>query len=440
MASKVTSVTVDQYLRDIDGVIKMSREAQDSVLTLANGLQDLFHSVMVERNHAVDDLKKSVSLLRYSVGELQKMRGEMSRMVDRESAVAAREAAVEGRLAQAERLETDVARRLQDVAAKEATSERQIAEYSRRLEEVASREAVATEREAAADRVSTDLEQRMHAVVTRESAVKAEELSVQVKLDRLAERRSAIDARTEELAEREQAVKTELFAWNQTLQEREAVLHRIESDVTRLAKEKVIIETDRRQALEGVQAARDELEATEARLRALKAQADEIEAVQEPTRLALESERAEIQSIRQERESFEALKRDIVVQGHRAIESAERCRAEQMTLALIKRDSIQKASQLFVNHLEAAMEFGSSPEFLCNLRALLHRHFHGGVQGAGTGGGIGDLDDPGDTVCIGGENSVGAFPSSRDKYDKREAVDGHVSADFDDFSIKAVVQ
>ena len=73
---------------------------------------------------------------------------------------------------------------------------------------------------------------------------------------------------------------------------------------------------------------------------------------------------------------------DIVAQGHRAIESAERCRAEQMTLALIKRDSIQKASQLYINHLEAAMEFGSSPEFLSNLRALLDHHFRSGATDA----------------------------------------------------------
>ena len=158
------------------------------------------------------------------------------------------------------------------------------------------------------------------------------------------------------------------------------MLQRIEGDVTRLAEEKVALETSKIKALEGSQAARKELEETEARLRTLKGQADEIEAAQEPTRLALEAERAEIQSIRRERESFEALKREIVVQGNRAIESAEKCRAEQMTLALIKRDKIKQASQLYINHLEAAMEFASSPEFLCSLRALLQTHFtHVGV-------------------------------------------------------------
>ena len=67
---------------------------------------------MVERNQAVEGLKKSVSLLRCSVERLQKMREEMNRMADRETAVAAKEAAAEVRLGEAARLERDLAHRL----------------------------------------------------------------------------------------------------------------------------------------------------------------------------------------------------------------------------------------------------------------------------------------------------------------------------------------
>lgn len=47
--------------------------------------------------------------------------------------------------------------------------------------------------------------------------------------------------------------------------------------------------------------------------------------------------------------------RDIIVQGQKALEVAERARKEQIALACIKRESIHKASQLYIKHLEAAI-------------------------------------------------------------------------------------
>ena len=374
-ATSTAKGKVDQYLRDIDGVIKTSREAQESVLGLANGLQGLFLSVMEERNQAVDDLKKSVSLLRCSVDKLQRMRAEMNRMadreatlVDREATLAAKEAAVNERLVDAARQEADLTRRVHTLTAKEESLETSLAKCAQRLEGVALREAAAQELYASVERREADLMTRSEDIASREDAADAKEHENQLKCKQITEMGRVIEARVNEVTERERSIKAELLSWSQNLDEKKAILQRIEGDISRLAKEKVAIET-------GKQAASAEIEAAEAKLRTLREEAEEIEATQEPARLELESIRAEIQAIREERESFEALKREIVVQGHRAIESAEKCRAEQMTLALIKRDSIQKASQLYINHLEAAIEFGSSPEFLSNLRGLLDRHF-----------------------------------------------------------------
>lgn len=71
--------------------------------------------------------------------------------------------------------------------------------------------------------------------------------------------------------------------------------------------------------------------------------------------------------------------RDIVVQGHKALETAEMARREQITLACIKRDNIEKASQLYIRHLEAAMKL-DSPDFLRN---LLEKHFSRHQQESG---------------------------------------------------------
>lgn len=43
------------------------------------------------------------------------------------------------------------------------------------------------------------------------------------------------------------------------------------------------------------------------------------------------------------------------MQGQKALEVAERARKEQIALACIKRESIHKASQLYIKHLEAAI-------------------------------------------------------------------------------------
>ncbi len=428
-STTIPPAPLDQYLRDIDGIIKTSREAQDSfdsVLGLATGLQGLFQSVMVERNQAVDDLKKSVSLLRCSVERLQKMREEMNRMADRETAVAAKEAAAEVRLGEAARLERDLAHRLDKVDCKEANIQRQISEHARRLEEVTSREATVAELTAAVERREADTARRLADVTSREGFLDAKEAEMKSKIDQINEQNREIEAMTASIDERERSLKAEVLAWSQGMDEKRLDLQRLEEDISQLAMDKVAIETDRR-------AAREELRGAEARVRALKEQADEIEAAQEPTRLELESNRAEIQSIRRERESFEDLKRDIVAQGHRAIESAEKCRAEQMTLALIKRDSIRKASQLYVNHLEAAMEFGSSPEFLSNLRALLDRHFCSGPTAATEGGNVIQVDRTGLSFKTGarGLDSFDLDPASANAADP-DAIDPGA-----DFKIKA---
>lgn len=59
-------------------------------------------------------------------------------------------------------------------------------------------------------------------------------------------------------------------------------------------------------------------------------------------------------------------RRDIILQAQKALEAAEIARREQITLACIRRESIEHASQLYMKHLEAALQL-DPPELLKNV-------------------------------------------------------------------------
>eukprot|EP00889_Picochlorum_renovo_P003831 jgi/Picre1/30861/NNA_006220.t1 len=388
---QLSNYSIEDHLKEFDTIIQTSREAQKNALGLADSLQGVFHSVMKERNQAVDDLKRSVNLLQYSVGKLHDMREKMQQMIQKEGAHQLKMQETEKKLRDMEQLRDVTLQKERENARKEADLERLVTEFQRAARSLEMRQ---TE-------FQKELKEMEPGKNTKKDldAVKEEIGEDQKRLkeegDSVNAQRLLVDKRTKELAVDEERLRRERQEWEIMRQKEEEELREMREQIDSRRKETEDLISQRDSVLESLETSKAGLEEKKNELVELKKahdvalekldqiksliseketeleqldekismQAEEIQKGFESLREATEKSRAEIAKITHEKSEFERLKRDIVVQGHKALETAEMARKEQITLACIKRENIEKASQLYIRHLEAAMKL-DSPDFL----------------------------------------------------------------------------
>lgn len=414
---QLSNYSIEDHLKEFDTIIQTSREAQKNALGLADSLQGVFHSVMKERNQAVDDLKRSVDLLQYSVGKLHDMREKMQQMIQKEGAHQLKMEETEKKLHEMEQLRDVTLQKERENARKEADLERLVTElqsaarslemrqteFQKEVKEMDAREKRVSQHQETLSAIEDGLQQTKTDLDAVKEKIVEDQKRLKEEGDSVNAQRLMVDKRTKELAVYEERLRRERQEWEIRRQKEEEQLidmreqldsHRKETEDLIAQRDSVLgsLETskagleEKKGELVELQKAHDvelekldqiksligeketELEQLDEKI---SMQAEEIQKGFESLREATEKSRAEVAKITHEKAEFERLKRDIVVQGHKAFETAEMARKEQITLACIKRENIEKASQLYIRHLEAAMKL-DSPDFLRN---LLEKHF-----------------------------------------------------------------
>lgn len=414
---QLSNYSIEDHLKEFDTIIQTSREAQKNALGLADSLQGVFHSVMKERNQAVDDLKRSVNLLQYSVGKLHDMREKMQQMIQKEGAHQLKMEETEKKLRDMEQLRDVTLQKERENARKEADLERLVIEFQRaarslemrqtefqkELKEMDAREKRVSQHQKTLRAMEDGLQQTKKDLDAVKEEIGEDQKRLKEEGDSVNAQRLLIDKRAKELAVDEERLRIERQEWEIMRQKEEEELREMREQIDSRRKETEDLISQRDSVLESLETYKAGLEEKKNELVDLKKahdvalekldqiksliseketeleqldekigmQAEEIQKGFESLREATEKSRAEIAKITHEKAEFERLKRDIVVQGHKALETAEMARKEQITLACIKRENIEKASQLYIRHLEAAMKL-DSPDFLRN---LLEKHF-----------------------------------------------------------------
>lgn len=414
---QLSNYSIEDHLKEFDTIIQTSREAQKNALGLADSLQGVFHSVMKERNQAVDDLKRSVNLLQYSVAKLHDMREKMQQMIQKEGAHQLKMEETEHKLRDMEKLRDATLQKERENATKEADLERLVAEFQkaarslelrqtefqRKLKEMDAREEHVTHHRETLSAIEDGLQQTKRDLDEVKESIAEDQKRLKEESDSVNAQRLLVDKRTKELAVEEERLSRARQEWAIQKQNEEQQLTGMQEQLDCHRKETEDLMSQRDSVLESLETSKAGLEQNKSELLELQKahdvavenlnqiksliseketeldqldgkismQAGEIQKGFEALRDATEKSKAEIAKITHEKAEFERLKRDIVVQGHKALETAEMARKEQITLACIKRDNIEKASQLFIRHLEAAMKL-DSPDFLRN---LLEKHF-----------------------------------------------------------------
>lgn len=388
--------SIDQYLKDFDTIIQTSREAQKNALGLANSLQGVFQSVMNERNQAIDDLKRSVGLLRYSVGQLHAMNEKLHNMYQKDKMHHEKYEEAEKRIKVVENMQIALSEQHEKQAKKEKDLEIRARHLDMQCKDLELQWNSLHEQQKEVSSMQTTLKEEAIVLQARDDMVTSKEKQLMDQLESIQGQKSQADKLFREIQQKEQQERVEREAWRVEKEKLEDALERSKNELESLSQAKSAIHQEMKdlcQIIENKKSVMGEWERRisheEERLRDLQISTSdksseleqvtsslvhkkkELQSAEAALRQALEKSRSALEEIRQEKSHFEELKKDIVVQGQRALETAEVARKEQITLACLKRDSIQKASQLYISHLEAAMKF-DSPDFLRN---LLEKHF-----------------------------------------------------------------
>ena len=329
--------SIDQYLKDFDSIIETSREAQKNALGLANSLQGVFQSVMKERNQAIDDLKRSVGLLKYSVGKLHDMNQRVQQMIQREATQQARFQEAEQTMRAAEDLKSNLVeqkraldQREDSVKAFAERLESQRVELEKMSQGLSLKEKSFVSREHELEQAEGDLEARSAIIASRDKASQEEK-------DSITAQRLLVDRRAKELAFEEKQLRDDQHAWELEKQQHDDILGGIDDQIATKQveidalhiRERDLNETleklncdieSSRQCLsnlqQGTQQANADLEAAKSQLalsaRELESLTQEFNKKQQDLNLTIEGSRAEIDRIQQEKAEFESLKRYVI--------------------------------------------------------------------------------------------------------------------------------
>jgi chromosome segregation ATPase len=333
--------SIDQYLKDFDSIIETSREAQKNALGLANSLQGVFQSVMKERNQAIDDLKRSVGLLKYSVGKLHDMNQRVQQMIQREAMQQARFQEAEETMRAAEDLKSSLIQQKQALDKREDSMkdlaeklENQRVELEKMWQGVSQKEKSFVSRENELEQAKRDLDARSAIIASRDKETQEEK-------DSITAQRLLVDRRAKELADEEKKLQDNWHAWELEKQQHDEILGGINDQIATKQSEIDVLhvkERDLKETLEKLkgdiessrqsqsdlqqetQQAKADLEAVKSQLAArasdLKNLTQELEKKQQHLNLTVESSRAEIDKIHKEKAEFENLKRYVFAMLH----------------------------------------------------------------------------------------------------------------------------